>query len=673
MENQITAIDGKFIVTFEYDASVVASVKLITGRQFHKATGGRFGFPYWTIPATSAPEVFEFAHSFGFRMSKQAVEMGIQAKARLEDSSAAEADYEVKGLHGELHPYQKAGIKYAMGCKRCFIGDEPGLGKTMEAIGVMQAAQAFPALVVCPATVKIKWQREVTKWLPGKSAVIAESSELPVGDVVIINWDIISRHVEVTGEGKKARTVPTEEFKSRGFKTVVLDESHYAKNYRAARTKAAKALASVAEYRLALTGTPLLNRPIEFLSQLMILDRLDDVGGFWGFVKRYCDAKQKTIHVGRGVQFVWDFTGNSNTEELNARMRASCYIRREKSAVKKDLPPKTRSIIPVLLSNAKEYNEKLAEMLDKLGSASKAQQLAEIEYQKQLTAKGKLEAVYEWVDSFLESGEKLVIFAHHREIVEAIAQHYSAPMVIGGENKNKKQAAQDSFQNDPNVKVIVCSKAGSEGIDLFAASNVAFVELWWTPSEHTQAEDRLHREGQHSPVTAWYFLAEGTIDEDIFELQETKRKVVDSATQGSKAVTEGNMVDELVKTLLKSGKVAKTGGKRATVRNKPVEKTSTSIAPLDSLEAYGNFIKRSDYVLKAILFLYARQTADEQTAESTHHQNAMGFNGLDAQFGSSLAKQLLANRTLSQKQLVAAEKMLRKYKRQLSVMESNGG
>jgi SNF2 family DNA or RNA helicase len=183
--------------------------------------------------------------------------------------------------------------------------------------------------------------------------------------------------------------------------------------------------------------------------------------------------------------------------------------------------------------------------------AAHAEQLVRIEALKQLAARGKIAAATEWITSFIESGEKLIVFAHHQEIQDELLVLFpSAAVVRGGDDVLIRQANVDRFQTDANCRLIVCSlRAGGVGITLTAASNVCFLELGWTPAEHDQAEDRCHRIGQKESVTAWYILADGTLESEIAALIEEKRSVVNAATDGGKRTTDLSIIDELMSRL----------------------------------------------------------------------------------------------------------------------------
>jgi len=438
-------------------------------------------------------------------------------------------------LGGELAPFQWAGVRYVLDRRRAFLADEQGLGKTVQTLAALEADGAFPAVVVCPASLKLTWEREATKWLPHRSrAVIAgRGTVAPRADLVIVNYEIVADHRETL-----LRTRP---------KALVLDESHYCKNPRAKRTQAVRKLAQALPpdaLRLALSGTPVTNGPQEIVAQLRILGRLEEFGS--------------------GAQLKRRFKGNGAEERLHWHLRRSCFARRLKRDVLPQLPDKRRVVIPVALTNEQEYRlaEKdvvawlreqpldLSELDAKIARVLRAERLAQINTLKQLAAKGKLAAAVAWIHDFLESGEPLVVFAHHQEVQDAVLAHFpDAGHLLGRDRAARRDAEVQAFQDGSGPPLLVCSTAvAGHGVTLTRASNVCFLELGWTPAQHDQAEDRCHRIGQHDAVTAWYLLAAGTIDETIAELLHSKRAVVGAVTDGARD-TGGNMVDEVVRAL----------------------------------------------------------------------------------------------------------------------------
>ncbi len=462
-----------------------------------------------------------------------------RASATVALSYAEDAELELE-LGGELHPFQRAGVRYALERRRTFIADEQGLGKTVQALATLEADDAFPAVVVCPASMKLMWEREAGIWLPGRSVALLEGRgekewavEARDAEILVLNYDILDAHLE--------------RLMAREPRALVLDESHYVKNARARRTKAAQALAGAlpeGALRLALTGTPVLNRPEELVAQLRVLGRLKEFGS--------------------GARLKRRFRKAGSDDRLHWNLRAHCYVRRTKKQVLPQLPAKLHDTVPVLLSNEAEY--RLAEKdvvawlqtlpLDlrtidaKVAAALRAEQLVRLNQLRQLAATGKMPTALAWIADFLESGEPLVVFAEHIAIQkELVGRFPGAVHILGSDSQQKRQAAVDAFQEEDGPQLIVCSmRAASQGITLTRASNVAFVELDWTPARHDQAEDRLHRIGQDSAVTAWYLLAPETIDETMATLLERKRTVIDAVTEGE-VREEGPLVDQVVREL----------------------------------------------------------------------------------------------------------------------------
>jgi hypothetical protein len=436
-------------------------------------------------------------------------------------------------LHGgELAPFQWAGVRYVLAARRAFLADEQGLGKTVQALAALEADDAFPAVVVCPASLKLNWEREAARWLPQRSLAVVSGrgTHVPDAEVVVLNYELVADH-----RAALARRRP---------RALVLDESHYCKNPRAKRTQAVRKLAAALPedaLRLALTGTPVLNRPEEIVPQLRILGRLDELGS--------------------GAQLTRRFKGTDSEERLHWHLRRRCFVRRLKRDVLPQLPAKRQVVVPMALDNAHEYRLAeedviawlreqpfdLAELGAKIARALRAERLARLSALKRLAARGKLAAATAWVHDFLQSGEPLVVFAHHAEVQEALLRRFpGAGHLIGRDTVAARDAAVRAFQAPDGPQLLVCSTlVAAQGITLTRASNVCFLELEWTPALHDQAEDRLHRIGQRDAVTAWYLLAADTIDERIAELLHDKRRIVAAVTDGGREDRHG-LVDAVV-------------------------------------------------------------------------------------------------------------------------------
>ncbi len=466
-------------------------------------------------------------------------EQHAQAAGLVALSAATDAELEVPGLGGELKPFQRAGVNYLLAQRRAFLADEQGLGKTIEALAALEADNAYPAIVVCPASLKLNWMREIERWLPGRSAQTLTGkggdTPIPAADITVVNYDILA------ARGPALSAIAP--------RALVLDESHYCKNAAAKRTQAVARLAAAVPNEglvLALTGTPVMNRPPELIAQLRIIGRLADFGS--------------------GAKFGQRFRGPDAHVRLHWHLRSRCFVRRLKADVLPQLPAKTRAVVPVELDNEPEYRLAetdviawlrsrpldLRELDAKVAAALRAERLVRLNALKLLAARGKLHAALAWIHDFCSSGERLVVFARHREIQRAVLERFPHALHILGEDTHMaRDASLNAFQeaDASDNQLIVCSiEVAGQGLTLTQASNVAFLELDWTPAKHDQAEDRLHRIGQQDAVNAWYLLAAGTIDETIATLLERKRAVIGAVTDGREESDEA-IVDALAREL----------------------------------------------------------------------------------------------------------------------------
>jgi hypothetical protein len=487
-----------------------------------------------------AHERIKELQSKGFGGSNAPAAHGEQTSLR-DLATAKQGTLKVQGLGGTLYPFQQAGVEYMTRTKRCINADEMGLGKTAEALASLQHTGAFPALIVVPATLKLNWQNEAARWLPGRTVTVLNGTKPEAflhGDIVIINYDVLYAWSEVLS------LIP--------WKALVCDEAHYCKDKKARRSQAVKAIikATAPQYRFFLTGTPLVNRPIEATNLLDLLGYLRPVfGGFMTFAKRYCDATQ-----GR---FGWNFGGSNMAllPELNERLRATCMVRRLKMDVLTELPAKQRADVPVDLDPrimAEYYraqNDVIEWLQETAGNARaeramRAEAIVRINTLRKLIAQAKLKSIVAWAADFTgydkktgtwdEDAPKLVIFAHHISLQDALQKAFpQAAYIRGDQSKASVEEHKARFQNDPACRMIICSlKAGGFGHTLTAASNVALCECDWSPHTLVQAEDRTHRIGQRDSVTAYYLLAEGTVDGEMARLLHSKQRVIDAAIDG---------------------------------------------------------------------------------------------------------------------------------------------
>lgn len=441
-----------------------------------------------------------------------------------------------------FRPYQDKGVAQGLKLKRFINGDEQGLGKTLQAIGTlhggyMQGEKTFPCLVVCPSSTKINWQREWLQWA-GKKAIILDDKnkttwhrfyEMGLADVFIVNYESLKKffvdYMPPKGKMRNSMDIKLNE-RTGLFKSVIIDESHRCKDTKTQQTKLALRIAMGKEWRILLTGTPVVNKPIDLFSQLAIMGRLNEFGGAKGFKMRYCEGGY----------------GASNLKELNFLLNKHCFFRREKKDVAKDLPEKQRQTILCDITTRAEYNRaknQFVKYMEEQGLSDKAvakrlkaEILMKMLELKRISALGKLAEVTEFINEVLDSGEKLIVFCSLHAIVDEVLKEFPhAVTVTGRDDMDIKQANIDAFQNNPDVKLIVCNiKAAGVGITLTASSRVAFIEYPWTYADCVQCEDRAHRIGQKNNVMCTYFLGQNTIDEKLFEMIQSKAETANTIT-----------------------------------------------------------------------------------------------------------------------------------------------
>lgn len=462
------------------------------------------------------------------------------------------------------YPYQLEGVRYALDHKRCIFGDEPGLGKTLTAIcSVVKAhreakvyGESFPVLVVCPASLKINWQREFRKFA-GMNAIILDDSnrstweqfynlELRNGErmcnVFITNYESLRKFfVTKVAEGRLTQKGITYDKRIGLFNTVIIDESHKCKSPKTQQAKFVEGICKGKRFVFELTGTPVVNNNTDLIQQLKILGRLDDFGGYNRFMSRFCDGPSLS----------------SRLRELNFRLWSTCFFRREKQKVLSQLPEKSRQYITCDITNRKEYNDAERDVIrylreyknaddDKVQRAMRGAIMVKMGILKSIAAKGKIKVVSEFVHDIIdgEHGEKLILFAYLKEVVQALKKEFPAAVTVTGEDSiQQKQEAVDRFQGDERCRLIILNyRSGGTGLTLTASSRVVFIEFPWTYSDCEQAEDRAHRNGQKNNVNCYYFLGDKTIDRYMYDVIQTKKGIADGVT-GTETQVEEDMVN----------------------------------------------------------------------------------------------------------------------------------
>jgi SNF2 family DNA or RNA helicase len=453
-------------------------------------------------------------------------------------SSAHDGEVAVD-LAQPLFPFQRAGVAYALKQRRAIIGDEMGLGKTPQGIAVAVHAhkEGHKVLVVVPPSLRINWQRSFALFAPWLTTAIVSGNKvtaLPKADVLIIGDSIIDTW--------SVRLVNAK------FGALIVDEAHRAKNAKSGRTKGIAHIAKsipTEGYVTLLSGTIIVNRPNELVSPLSIIGRLDRVfGGKSAFLFRYCDP----IHNGWG----YVYNGATNTTELNDKLRGTCYVRRNKSDVLKELPAKRRAQVATEISNTdlvayRSAEENFRDFVIANGGveawqrASKAEVITRLNALRRLLGIAKIPYVVEHVEELVAQGEKVIVFAHHKEVIAQLSSalhEHGVVKVAGGLSDVQKQEAVDAFQTGSAKVFIGQFQSAGVGLTLTASSHVVFAELPWEPASAVQAEDRAHRIGQDNAVVAWWLLAVDntseipTVDDRMWALLNAKHETVSAVLTG---------------------------------------------------------------------------------------------------------------------------------------------
>ena len=453
----------------------------------------------------------------------------------------------------ELYPFQYVGVAFVEAANgRAMIGDEMGIGKTIQAIAysVLHHEQ-WPVLVVCPANVKYNWAKEITKWVPDASVCTVKNGKSPIetADYTIINYDLMSKRQD--------------ELLLEEYNLVILDESHYIKNRDAQRTKATVAIAKQSKGLICLTGTAITNRPEEWFSNLNLL-RPTQFGSYWAYAKRYCAAHQ--------TKFGWDTKGASNLAELNQYAR-DFMVRRLLSEVIPEMPPLVETFIDVELTadQRKQYRDTLRmwqsdyEYYLDHPPMPKGFVLNMLTELRHLCGQLKAAAAAEYIGRYVDTTDKpIVVFTHHVDVMDAIAEQLNATrqyvrngtmnwgIIRGGVSAEKRGILVDQFQNG-EIDVLLCATvAAKEGITLTNADTVLFVEREWVPAWESQAAARIRRIGQESSHCHQVFLSVSeSIDQHFDAVIRAKAAVVSATLNGDEDDrAQGTIVNELLDRII---------------------------------------------------------------------------------------------------------------------------
>ena len=452
----------------------------------------------------------------------------------------------------KLYPFQKEGVRQIDEFDgRVLLADEMGLGKTIQALTWLKKHPNIrPVVIVCPAPLKWNWEREA-KVHTGLHTEVLNGTKVPLRGglasckIIILNYDIIGAWLPWLLKLKP--------------KVVILDEGHFVKNPRAKRSKYCRKLCAKAKHVLILSGTPLTNRPSELWPILhMVRPDLYPNDSWPAYAQRYCKPRM--------TRYGWDFSGATRLPELHGILKKWMMIRRKKRNVLKQLPKKSRHIVPIEIRDRKQYELARKNLIQwvamnyGMGRARKAKRseaLMRVMYLKRLTAKLKFREVIKWIENFLEeTDEKLFVVVIHKVAVRTLKKKFPNSVVVDGSiNAKKKQKAIDQFQTNPDTRLLIGNmQAAGVGITLTAASTGIIAEPGWTPGEHLQVEARLDRIGQKKPVNWYWLVAKDTIEERICEIIQKKQVILEAVLDGEDAGRDLQIFDQLISEIQK-GKI----------------------------------------------------------------------------------------------------------------------
>lgn len=481
----------------------------------------------------------------------------------------------------ELFKHQKTGIEFLKTKEKAILADEMGMGKTRQAIvAAKESCPEMAVIVICPASLKINWQREIKAVYPEDETYILNTTDgLDYEDIrhlarwYIVNYDILEKKLDIL-----------EPLASNDADTLILDEAHYikGKTIRSSVVVGGKVkkksgtvmkfsgLANLVNNVYCLTGTPLLNRPIELFNLLTAIGHpLGGHGKRSMFARTFCGAFLRTIYVKGGYPIrILDESGSSNLDELREQLKGWILRRKKTDAI--DLPKKIVSVMATEMTkewktaykNAwEDYLAFLAENPlpeEKLDNILMTRHLIEIGKLKQVCSQAKVARIAEDIRNAAEQGEKVIVFSQYTNTIKLLEQALKGKDPIksvtltGTHTMEERQKSVDAFQNDPEVKAFISNiKAGGVGLTLTKGSIVMFADMDWSPETHRQAEDRAHRIGQTQMVNVYYYVTEDTIEEDIVRILNEKKNVMDQILEGGKKRLAKNGMQEAFLKLMK--------------------------------------------------------------------------------------------------------------------------
>lgn len=462
-----------------------------------------------------------------------------------------------------LYPFQLEDLEKIgeFNCRN-LVASSMGLGKSVLSLAAFKKyAPEGPALVICPASLKLNWWREASKHLNMNATVLsgihpARQGFIRPSKLYIVNYDILGARRNKLGVKEGGWL---EFLKNLNPAIVIVDECQRISDRNALRTRAVKVLCKGVEKLLFLSGTPITSRHADLFPTLNILWP-KEFPSFFQYAQEFCSPKR--------TWWGWDVSGSSNSKILNEKLVRLGMIRRNKADVLTQLPPKRRIVVPMDMEKRKDYDKAVNQFLewlkvnyaDRVGKARKAERLTQLSYLRRLCW-NKAKFVFEWIDDFLmESDGKILLFGVHKKPMAELHERYKKISVVidGDKTAIERQRAEDAFQKNPRIRILIGNKAIEEGLNLTAAHTIAHFELPWTPAACAQREDRAYgRLSDLHGVDAYYLVAKGSVEEHLCKILQRKSRIVDQVLDGKVRDDGINVFDQLTRMLDEAASASK--------------------------------------------------------------------------------------------------------------------
>lgn len=511
---------------FPYDREMIQRVKSISGAKYNPQNKEW----YFLLNGHNNWELNKFIQNYGFVAGR--VEKNNYTHVPQKEIYSIEKVRELidsKHFNRKFRTYQIKGIHYMLNHTPCINGDDCGLGKTAQTIGVIELLDLFPALIITPASVKDGWKREWGEWIGRDISIINSKDQSFDSQVCIINYDLLF--------DRKNGGVNYKELSSINWKCVVFDEIHFIKNSKSQRSKASKTIVKNVQYIYGLSGTIAKNRPYEIINPLSTLKIFNKLfGNFMDFIYRYCNAK-KTL-------YGWDTSSASNLAELSDILTNNCYIRREKRTVLKELPPISFQNVNIQITNKRNYDSAKKDIIAYLKGvdsesaerAKNAEFLVRMSVLKKLSIEGKIEGIKKFLTDWCEDKDKkIVVFGRHREPLQILAKYFDGFLIQGGLSGYEKTTIINQFASTTHRNILFASMdavgTGVDGLQKIT-SYLAFIELPDTWTDVEQVVSRIERQGQKDPMTCYWLLNDYNLDSYCWEFIQNKRLVSDAINKG---------------------------------------------------------------------------------------------------------------------------------------------